>query len=135
MKNPQIGRDTENRLRSAGVDLVYLFGSVAEARAHSLSDCDFGVVFRDPGKIDRDSFGAYDDLYDILTDAFPDTKIDIVFLQAAGLEVCSDAIAHGKLLYASTPDARYDFEERIMILYADFKPLLDAFNDAVLQRI
>lgn len=135
MKNLEIARHTGDRLKSAGVELVYLFGSVAEGCAHSLSDLDFGIVFRDLGKVNADSFAVYNELYDILTDAFPDTAVDIVFLQVAGLEVCSDAIGHGRLLFASSEDARYEFEERVMILYADFKPHLDRFNEAVLQRI
>jgi predicted nucleotidyltransferase len=135
MINLEIAHQTGDRLKSVGVELVYLFGSVAEGCAHPLSDLDFGIVFRDPGKVNADSFAVYNELYDILTDAFPDTTIDIVFLQVAGLEVCSDAIRHGRLLFASSEDARYEFEERVMILYADFKPLLDDFNDAVLQRI
>ncbi len=114
---------------------MYLFGSVAEGYANSVSDLDFGIVFRDSGKVSSDSFAVYNELYDILTDAFLVGAIDIVFLQLAGLEVCSDAIRHGRLLFASSEDARYEFEERVMILYADFKPLLDNFNEAVLQRI
>jgi predicted nucleotidyltransferase len=135
MKNLEIALDTAERLKSAGVDLVYLFGSVAEGLAHSLSDIDFGIVLREQGRLHSDSFAVYGELYDILTDAFPNMTMDIVFLQMAGLEVCSDAIGHGKILFAATADARCEFEERIMILYADFKPLLDDFNDAVLQRI
>ena len=135
MKNLEIALQTGDRLKSAGVELLYLFGSVAEGCAHSLSDLDLGIVFRNPGKVSSDSFAAYNELYDILTDAFQGGAIDIVFLQLAGLEVCSDAIRHGRLLFAASEDARFEFEERVMILYADFKPLLDNFNEAVLQRI
>ena len=124
-----------NRLRSLGVSLVYLFGSVAEGTAHDQSDLDIGIVLEDYRRLQSDSFAVYNELYDILTDAFPLSNIDIVFLQAAGLEVCFDAIKHGRLLFASSADARYGFEEKIMILYADFKPLLNSFNDAVLERI
>jgi predicted nucleotidyltransferase len=124
-----------DRLRSLGVSLVYLFGSVAEGMAHDQSDLDIGIVLADCRRLQSDSFAVYNELYDILTDAFPLSEIDIVFLQAAGLEVCFDAIRHGRLLFASSVDARYGFEERTMILYADFKPLLESFNDAVLERI
>jgi predicted nucleotidyltransferase len=135
MINPEITVHTKERLKSAEVELVYLFGSVPEGYAHSLSNLDFGIVFRDRTKVNADSFAAYNEIYDILTDAFPDAAIDIFFLQMGGLEVCSDAIGHGRLLFAASEDVRYEFEERIMILYADFRPLLDNFNAAVLQRI
>jgi predicted nucleotidyltransferase len=133
--NLEEASNTKSRLESSGVDLLYLFGSVPEGYAHPLSDVDFGIVLRDACRLERESFSVYNELYDILTDAFPNTRVDIVFLQRAGLEVCWDAIRHGRLLFASSVDARYKFEERIMILYADFKPLLDEFDDAVLQRI
>ena len=135
MAEIQIDARTAYRFRSLGVTLVYVFGSVAEGTAHDLSDLDIGVVLEDPGRLQRDSFALYNELYDILTDAFPDTALDIALLQAAGLEVCLDVIMHGRLLFASSADARYGFEERSTILYADFKPLLDSFNEAVLERI
>jgi predicted nucleotidyltransferase len=135
MKDMKLDEKSINRLRSLGVSLVYLFGSVAEGTAHELSDLDIGVVLEDRSRPQMGSFALYNELYDILTDAFPPREIDIVFLQAAGLEVCCDAIRHGCLLFESSAGARYDFEERTMILYADFKPLLESFNDAVLGRI
>jgi len=53
----------------------------------------------------------------------------------AGLELCFDAISHGRLLFASSSDARYAFEEKVLILYADFRPILEEFNAAVIERI
>ncbi len=135
MQDIRIDIPTSDRLQSLGVSLVYLFGSVAEGTAHDLSDIDLGIVLRDPRMLEGKSFDLYNDLFDILTDAFFPRQIDIVFLQAAGLEVCADAVRHGRLLFASSVDAHYQFEEKTIILFADFKPLLDRFNQAVLERI
>ncbi len=135
MKDIQIDVPTSERLQDSGVSVAYLFGSVAEGTAHDLSDIDIGIVLQHPRRLEEGSFDLYNELYDILTDAFPSREIDIVFLQAAGLEVCAYAIKNGRLLFASSADARYQFEEKTTILYADFKPLLDRFNRAVLERI
>jgi predicted nucleotidyltransferase len=131
----QLEQQTIEELRALGVGLLYLFGSVAEGTYHGLSDIDIGIVLEDPKPLDENSFELYNRLYDILTDAFHQGDVDIIFLQAAGLEVCCDAIRHGHLLFAASSQARYEFEERVTILYADFKQLLDEFNKAVLERI
>jgi predicted nucleotidyltransferase len=135
MKEIPINAETSEKLNAMGVSLIYVFGSGAEGCAHDLSDLDVGVVLENPRRLQGDSFSLYNQLYDLLTDIVPHTEIDIVFLQDAGLEVCADTIRHGQLLFASSPDAQYAFEEQTMILYADFKPLLEGFNKAVLERI
>jgi len=123
------------KLEELGVSLVYLFGSVAEGTDHGLSDLDLGVVFDQASRLGPDNSSLYNSLYDIFTDGFPDRNIDIVFLDNAGLELCFDAISHGRLLFASSSDARYAFEEKVLILYADFRPILEEFDAAVLERI
>ena len=135
MLNKRIDHQAGERLRRLGVSLVYCFGSTAEGAEHGLSDLDIGIVLQAPRRLEEDSFSLYNELYDILTEVFSPREVDIVFVQAAGLEVCSDAVRHGRLLFAASKDARYEFEERTTILYADFKPLLDRFNQAVLERI
>ena len=135
MEENRIEGHAADRLKALGVTLVYLFGSVAEGISHDLSDIDLGIVVQDPKMLDEHSFELYNELYDILTEVLHGGELDIVFLQAAGLEVCFDAIGHGRILFATSSDARYAFEERTMILYADFKPVLDDFNEAVLERI
>jgi predicted nucleotidyltransferase len=133
--NQSLTKQQIEHLKALGVSVVYLFGSSAEGMAHPLSDVDVGVVFKITSALEGNTNGLYNQLYDLFTDVFPDRAVDIVFLQNAGLEVCLDAATHGVSLYTATPDARYDFEERVILLYADFKPHLDQFNKAVLDRI
>lgn len=127
--------EQRDRLKAMGIELVYLFGSYAEGVNHPLSDVDIGIVFAENFTVPEDLQAIYNQLYDIFTDVFPEKNVDIVFLQRAGLELSFDAIAHGKVLFESSEGKRFDFEERITILYADFKPLLDEFNQAVINRI
>jgi len=124
----------KERLRRLSIQLVYLFGSYAGGKTSPMSDVDVGVVLS-PGQASRiDLSELYDELYDLFTDIFPKERVDIVFLQRAGLEISVDAITHGSLLFESSEGERFEFEERTLLLYADFKPLLDEFNYAVLNR-
>ncbi len=123
------------RLKKIHVSLVYLFGSYAENKSGPLSDVDIGIVFFSDFLLPRDCRKIYNELYDVFTDVFSGENIDIVFLQKAGLELCFDVITHGRILYEYSRDERLNFEEKITLLYADFKPILNEFNRAVLERI
>ena len=122
-------------LQKLHVNLVYLFGSLAEGKNQPLSDVDIGVVFFSKF-IHRNNFNkVYNELYDIFTNVYPDESIDIVFLQKAGLELCFDAITNGQILYEFSKDERFQFEEKINIFFADFNPLLREFDKAIMNRI
>ncbi len=121
-------------LQRLGVSLVYQFGSSAEGKSSPLSDVDIGIVFTDKSSLNKDFSQIYNQLYDIFTDVFPGRKIDIVFLQKSSLELRFDVIKHGKILFAASSADKFNFEERTMLFYADFKPLLNEFNEAIVNR-
>lgn len=126
------------RLKELQVGLLYLFGSQAEGVAGASSDIDVGIVFTDPKIIQGNTIEIYGNLFDLFTEIFDmrDFRtIDIVFLERASLELRFDAISHGMVLFEVSSDFRLDFEERVSALYRDFKPVLDGFNHAVLERI
>jgi uncharacterized protein len=126
----------KEKLQELKVGIVYLFGSQAEGTAGELSDIDVGIVF-ESGYSPRDSREVYQSLYDLLTDVFDMAKykdIDIVFLDRASLELRFDVIRHGKVLYESSDDFRDEFEHHTTMLYMDFKPILNSFNKAILDR-
>ncbi len=122
-------------LKHLKVGLVYLFGSHAEGVAGKLSDVDIGVVFSDPRVSSRDTLEVYNILFDIFSLALDTENVDIVFLERAFLELRFDVISHGKILFMESDDFRYDFEHRTTMLYADFKPVLNNFDNAVLSRL
>lgn len=123
------------KLQALGVCVVYLFGSQAEGKDFSFSDVDLGIVLqsRDSHKYDYSSL--YNSLYVIFTDVFPEQSLDIVFLDRGGLEIGMDAVMHGKILYESSSAARITYEQRVMMFYADFKPILNIFDKEIMQRI
>lgn len=122
-------------LRNLNVSVVYLFGSCAEGKKHPLSDVDIGVVFCEKKTALGDVSRLYNQLYDLFTNVFKGKIVDIVFLQRSALELRFDAITHGKVLYEVSKDERFKFEEKILLAYADFKPILKEFNQAILNRI
>lgn len=126
-------------LRKLGVAVLYLFGSHAEGLATPASDIDVGLLFApDALPLPANKTELYNELYDVLTDVF-DMRgfrdIDIVFLDQAPLELQFDVITHGQTLFETDPEIRLGFEERIATLYRDFRPLLNEFDHAILQRI
>lgn len=124
-----------NHLKKLNVSIVYLFGSYAEKKNHSLSDIDIGIVFNDKLNTYQDMSNIYNELYDIFTDVFKKENIDIVFLQRTGLELKFDVITNGEVIFEEASDKRFAYEEKIALLYADFKPVLEEFDNTILNRI
>lgn len=128
----------EKEMKRLGVDVVYLFGSQAEGVAGETSDIDIGILLKTPIPKSESITPIYNSLFNIFSDSFNMSNfrtIDIVFLDRAPLELCFDVIRHGTVLFESSPNVRMNFEERMTMLYRDFKPLLKQFNNAVLERI
>lgn len=131
-----ISKTNAQRLEAINIACVYLFGSFAEDKTMPFSDIDIGILLTQEAMVatGKDMGGIYNQVYDVLTDIFPSRNIDIVFLQKAPLELRFDVITHGQILYESSHEASLDFEEKTMILYADFKPLLKEINDTIINR-
>ncbi|MBI3815432.1 MAG: nucleotidyltransferase domain-containing protein [Nitrospinae bacterium] len=123
------------KLQYLDVSLVYLFGSYAEEKGHPLSDIDIAVVFSYKKRLKKDVGKIYNELYFLFSDIFMKKNIDIIFLQKASLELRFDVIRHGKIIYRSSEDERLIFEDQVAMLYMDFKPILNEFNEAILSRI
>lgn len=128
----------KEELQHLGVEVVYLFGSQAEGVAGETSDIDIGILLKTPIPKSESITPIYNSLFNILSDSFNMSNfrtIDIVFLDRAPLELRFDVIQHGKILYESSSTARMDFEEQVAALYRDFQPILQQFNEAVLEKI
>lgn len=124
-----------NKIKNLSVSIVYLFGSYAEKKNHTLSDVDIGIVFNDKLNTNQDMSKIYNELYDIFTDVFKEENIDIVILERTGLELKFDVITNGKVIFEESHEERISFEEKVGLLYADFKPVLEEFDKTILNRI
>ena len=105
--------------RYPAVRSAYVFGSTAIGRQHQLSDVDIGLRIDDRLSAE----GAFDlklKLAEELETLFG-SRVDVVILNTASLQMIHQAISGGRLLYATEPDAERDFYIRKRKAYFDFK--------------
>lgn len=137
MKSKVFNPEQTKALQSAGVQVIYLFGSRAQGKEHPLSDYDYAVLLKENGHSKGDDL--YFKLYNLFCEISPRTLkndvIDIIFLRDAGLELRFHILRYGKVIYEQDPKARLDFEVYTTLLYCDFKPLLKEQDEAILQSL
>lgn len=125
---------TKLKLKSIGAKVVYLFGSRAIGTALEKSDHDLGVVFFDAKKALVDDPSLFTDVYEILSNDFPDEikgpKLDISFLQRANAALEMSAILEGVVLFEDDPVFRADYEESVIKRYDDYQSLRKEFEEA-----
>lgn len=126
--------EDKKKLEDLGVAILYLFGSRAEEKAAEDSDVDFGVVMRHPSLLSHGTNDIYLVLFNLLGNYVENSNdLDIIFLQKAPLELRFDVIRHGKSILEVSSDFRLDFEEATVRAYCDFKPVLNEFDQAILE--
>jgi len=126
-------REFKEKLKSLGMAVVYLFGSKAIRRASPLSDTDLGIVLRQL-RPDQDTRTLYNTLFKIFSDLYPDSRVDIVFLQRAPLALQFSAIRDGKIIFEDDPVFRADYEHLVVKQYLDFHPVLELFDRVAAAR-
>ena len=115
----------------AGVDTVYLFGSVARGDTRDTSDVDLAVLFgRDPPRT-LDGLGL--DLADALQ-AELGVPVQIVVLNTAPCDLIHRVLRDGRLLVDRAPSSRIGFEVRARSEYFDLKPFLDRYRRTSPER-
>lgn len=126
-------KELKAKLEKLGITIVYLFGSKATGRGSPLSDIDIGVVLKEvvSGKKHRD---IYHEVYKLFTEMYPPEKLDIVFLQEASLSLQYSAVREAKILFEFDPNITADYEHHVMNQYLDFRPILDYFDKAAMER-
>ena len=127
-------KKVEKELNRLNVGIVYIFGSTAQGIAKRGSDIDIGIVFTDSG-VNCRSFKVYEELYKLFSNVYRNKETDIVFLQDAHISLQLDAVKHGRVTYQISPEFRANYEEKIILQYCDFEPILRGFDKAILERI
>jgi predicted nucleotidyltransferase len=120
-------------LKKIGVSVVYLFGSKATGRTSRLSDVDIGIVL-EKSPCEEDTRALSQSLYEIFTEIYPASKLDIVLLQTASLALQYFAIKDGKIIFEEDPRFTADYENRVINQYLDFRPVLDMFDRVAMKR-
>ena len=128
-----MNKEFRENLKKLGISIVYLFGSRIVGKRTPLSDVDIGVIFKDATQC-REKGSLYTRLFELFSDSYPATKIDIVFLQTAPLSLQYSAVKEGKILFEENPVFTADYEYSIMNQYVDFRPVLDFFDQTLAER-
>lgn len=125
----------KEKLKGLGVSIVYLFGlkSRGKGSGSPMSDVDIGVVFR-ASLPAEDTRSIYQSLFEIFSELYPSSKVDIVLLQSAPLTLQYSAIKEGKILFQEDPTFAADYVNRVVNGYLDFRPVLDYFDSIAGRR-
>jgi len=126
-------RGLKSKIGKLGVAIVYLFGSKATGRASPLSDIDIGIVLKSPAS-ESDPRTFYHIFYQLFSEVYPRSKLDIVFLQTASLSLQYAVIKDGKILFEEDPKLTADYVNLVINQYLDFKPVLDLFDQVSMER-
>ncbi len=125
------------KLKKAGVGIVYFFGSRADGSALEKSDYDLGVVFVDKVSAEIGGSGLYLRIYDVLSEVIPDAlrgpNLDISFLQRANPILQMKAIQSGNILFEINSIFRADYEEEVIRYYNDYLPLKKEFEESTIR--
>lgn len=117
------------QLAAAGVNMLLLFGSQAQGNPKETSDVDILVFGPDNKQV-------YDAVYETLTEKINRlVDFDIVFASRAPMELLNHAGKYGQVIYSRRLQDFADFREKIMLMYSDFAPYRNMFQQATLERI
>jgi predicted nucleotidyltransferase len=117
-------------LAAHDVTVAYLFGSRAEGRARPDSDHDVAVLFgRDDLPLDATERLAAD------LAAVLGTRVDVVDLARAGLELRGRVAEAGRLLYSADDAVRVRFEVDARMRWIEFRPVVEQTTRSFLARV
>jgi uncharacterized protein len=125
------GPDSVARLRHVlagrpvpGIVVAYVFGSVAEGRAHAESDIDVGVLLdRQVYPDERARFEAQIELRTHLSPASVGREVDVVVVNDAS-PVLGRRIVRGEQVYCADAEAVHAFRRDVQLRAADLDPFL-----------
>lgn len=116
---------------------VYAFGSNVRGNSTPLSDVDIGIVLTDPENIlsnPQKYQEIYDKVFRIFIKIINSEKLDLMFLQKTGLAVQKEAVLDGEVIYTKNLEKTYTYKENVMNSYLDFKPVINYFNQKIIER-
>lgn len=126
-------RLNHEKLRYIGAGALIIFGSYVDGSFHEGSDIDIGVVFENFTQLKSDPVNFYGILYEELSEALGE-NIDIVYLHETPLSLQFNAITEGVPIFYISEEFFYDYKERIIKLYLDYKFFENIFDEALLKE-
>ncbi len=115
------------------VVLAYLFGSHARQEANRLSDVDIAILLAGQPSDDA-CFAARMDIMGLVMRILRVNDVDVAILNQAPLALRYRVVRDGRILFCRDENARVEFTARTVMRYLDFKPVIDVFERAILER-
>ncbi|MBS3809477.1 MAG: nucleotidyltransferase domain-containing protein [Desulfobacterales bacterium] len=112
------------------VAMLYRFGSRVDGTAGPQSDYDFAALVDRQG----DSAAIRSGLASELSRQLGTSRIDLVLLQNAPIDLAFAIISKGEILYERNINTRVEFEARIMGLYFDALPFLKMARQQIIKE-
>jgi len=129
----RLARLAEHVGRDQRVVALYLFGSYARGAEGPLSDVDVAVLVRSPSADDGGRLAL--DLLGEVNRLLGTDEVSFVLLNEAPLTLRYEVVRTGRVLVDNDRSARLAFETRTEDLYLDFKPFLEAYDEALLRQL
>ncbi|MGC8976527.1 MAG: type VII toxin-antitoxin system MntA family adenylyltransferase antitoxin [Candidatus Ratteibacteria bacterium] len=126
----RIKKDIKEIFKNLGVLLVYIFGSYVYGIENKKSDIDIAILLN--GKPDMKKYLLF---YKIFSEIFKNKEVDIVFLNQAPLTLRFEVVNDGILIYQDRKYLSYEYKEKILKEYIDFKHHLDQFNKTIIESL
>lgn len=115
------------------VVVAYLFGSYARGQAGLLSDVDVAVLLSGQ-PTESECFDVRLDILERAITGLGRNEVDVAVLNQTPLALRYRVVRDGQIIVCRDEAARLAFTARTVSMYLDFKPALEVFERATLQR-
>ena len=112
---------------------IYFFGSRLLGLERPESDFDIAVRFEQGLPEPEKRWRIYGDLFSDLQACFKGKKIDLVFLEEVPLHFQFKIVTEGELIYSENLEDSYNFKEKVINFYRDYKFFIDEYFRGILE--
>lgn len=129
----RISRAIQELLPDGSVIVCYLYGSYARGEETPLSDLDLAILWEREGSV-KARKRVLLHLSQKLSRRF-NLDVDVRSLNEASLELQYRVVSEGKVLFCEDKSRRLKFEDRVVMGFLDFKPMIAVYNQYMHKRV
>lgn len=129
----KVAKTLEESIQHSSVIACYLYGSFARGEATSLSDLDIAILWAEKASArvrKRELLRLSQELSEKLG-----YEVDVRSLNEASLELQFRVVTEGKVIFCENKSRRLEFEDRTVMHFLDFKPMIAMYNQYMHHRI